>query len=795
MQVSIKKDMLVMTVIVIMAFLSGTFQNELKAQDITREKRNITAFNRLFGYVRYFHPSDEAQKIYWERFAIYGCQKVLPAQNDAALIKELRDLFSPIAPSVRIFKTADRPAFSVSSITPPDTNGFKLVSWQYLGLQTQFIDDYTPGVYTSIRLNRPLKTKIVKDTVGYSYLYQTIKTKEHSGHFIMKAKMRLISDHHAVGGMWISNAYTDGGTRHSRPEKNYDMSNNPVTDSSWKLYKLEGEIDSNGEEFVIGVNLNGKGKLFVKDLSLVVTGNGSSDTVPLKNVSFENSDTNGHLADWTSLPYNNYSYETITDNATAKQKVLKIAYIQEEQLKNMAVPLYPQKHAAGDTINREIVDGISCIVPLAVYGTDSFTWPRVDTVDLNRLNTNMLDATNRDLSADSLDVRLGNLVIGWNYYRHFFPFWSEASKPAIVLFAEALGKTFKDKSPTDFLQTLLLMGAPMNDGHIFITYDKDSSFSAAVPLIFARVKNEIVIKFILDSNLNRTISKGDVIDSIDHKTALEALQDKEVYISGSPQWKEFKGLIELANGYPKSSLTLVINRDGKKINVTVPRTIQGVGYRNGGFSDHPLKSGEVAKGLYYVNLLDTADVLTPLMKPLEQARSIIFDLRGYPSQGYASHNIFYSLLGHLLTERDKSRHILHTPQILYPDYEKVTYDDGGDVYQPETPHLNARIYFLSDASAGSFSENFMGYIKDFKLGTIIGQSTTGSNGNINVFYLPGGYSMTFTGMLVTNQNGNGSHLQGVTPDIPVNPTREGIRQGKDEIIETAIKMAEEEMQQ
>jgi len=50
-------------------------------------------------------------------------------------------------------------------------------------------------------------------------------------------------------------------------------------------------------------------------------------------------------------------------------------------------------------------------------------------------------------------------------------------------------------------------------------------------------------------------------------------------------------------------------------------------------------------------------------------------------------------------------------------------------------------------------------------------------------------------MLVTNQNGNGSHLQGVTPDIPVNPTREGIRQGKDEIIETAIKMAEEEMQQ
>ena len=52
----------------------------------------------------------------------------------------------------------------------------------------------------------------------------------------------------------------------------------------------------------------------------------------------------------------------------------------------------------------------------------------------------------------------------------------------------------------------------------------------------------------------------------------------------------------------------------------------------------------------------------------------------------------------MLTEKDKSRHILHTPQILYPDYEKVTYVDCDDVFQPVAPHLNARIYFLSDAS-------------------------------------------------------------------------------------------------
>jgi len=34
--------------------------------------RNLRAFSKLYGYVRFFHPSDEAAAIDWERFAIYG---------------------------------------------------------------------------------------------------------------------------------------------------------------------------------------------------------------------------------------------------------------------------------------------------------------------------------------------------------------------------------------------------------------------------------------------------------------------------------------------------------------------------------------------------------------------------------------------------------------------------------------------------------------------------------------------------------------------------------------------------
>jgi hypothetical protein len=46
----------------------------------TNEKKtdNIRAFSKLYGYVRWFHPSDEAQQIDWDKFAIYG---VIPGES------------------------------------------------------------------------------------------------------------------------------------------------------------------------------------------------------------------------------------------------------------------------------------------------------------------------------------------------------------------------------------------------------------------------------------------------------------------------------------------------------------------------------------------------------------------------------------------------------------------------------------------------------------------------------------------------------------------------------------------
>ena len=96
---------------------------------------NLVALSRLLGYVRYFHPSDEAAEADWEAFSISGVRAVEKARNPKALADRLRDLFGPVAPSVAIFETGHPP--QVTQAPPPQgdsADGLKIASWKHRGL-------------------------------------------------------------------------------------------------------------------------------------------------------------------------------------------------------------------------------------------------------------------------------------------------------------------------------------------------------------------------------------------------------------------------------------------------------------------------------------------------------------------------------------------------------------------------------------------------------------------------------------------------------------------------------------
>lgn len=63
---------------------------------------NLTAFAKLYGYLRYFYPHDTALYADWESIAIEGVQFVENVSSDLVLQERLLALFSPIAPDLII---------------------------------------------------------------------------------------------------------------------------------------------------------------------------------------------------------------------------------------------------------------------------------------------------------------------------------------------------------------------------------------------------------------------------------------------------------------------------------------------------------------------------------------------------------------------------------------------------------------------------------------------------------------------------------------------------------------------
>ena len=95
---------------------------------------NLIAFTRLLGYVRHFHPSDEAAATKWDSFAVQGMLSVEDVKTPAELMQKLTAIFRPIAPTVRIFQTA-KPQPAEAGLLPPadNTSALKTVTWQHKG--------------------------------------------------------------------------------------------------------------------------------------------------------------------------------------------------------------------------------------------------------------------------------------------------------------------------------------------------------------------------------------------------------------------------------------------------------------------------------------------------------------------------------------------------------------------------------------------------------------------------------------------------------------------------------------
>ena len=129
---------------------------------------------------------------------------------------------------------------------------------------------------------------------------------------------------------------------------------------------------------------------------------------------------------------------------------------------------------------------------------------------------------------------------------------------------------------------------------------------------------------------------------------------------------------------------------------------------------------------------------TRLIPKLTKANGIVFDLRGYA--GFE----FNRVIAHLIDQPVNSAQ-WHMPLVHHPDQRAIKYQRSNWQVKPRSPRFTKNIAFVTDGRAISAAETLLGIVEHYKLAEIVGQPTAGTNGDINPFTVPGGYTIVWTG--------------------------------------------------
>jgi C-terminal processing protease CtpA/Prc len=415
--------------------------------------------------------------------------------------------------------------------------------------------------------------------------------------------------------------------------------------------------------------------------------------------------------------------------------------------------------------------GVSAIVPLALLADAQGTLPHTAARAMDP------KATLVKYSGNDRATRLADVALTWNVLQHFYPYFDVVKTDWSQVLKTTLNAAATDASAESFAVTMRRMMAQLHDGHAQVQYPGQRSGYSA-PVMFGWIEGRLVITEIAREGAGG-LQPGDVVLKIDGRPALEVINDRESLISGATsRWRRYVALRFLPDGARDSEMILEVQDEaGQQRSVTLRRTIEA-----GSLTEtRPAKLTEIRPGIFYVALDRIKDEdFQKALPELEKAKGIVFDLRGYPT-------VSPMIISYLIDSPVTSARWM-VPIVTTPDHANVVeYETGGRWnLQPIAPRLKAKIAFLTDGRAISYAESYMGIIEAYKLAEIVGEPTAGTNGNINSFTLPGGYTIIFTGMKVLKHDGSQHHGVGINPTVPVSRTIRGVREKRDEQLERAV---------
>lgn len=378
-------------------------------------------------------------------------------------------------------------------------------------------------------------------------------------------------------------------------------------------------------------------------------------------------------------------------------------------------------------------------------------------------------------------INLLELFRYWNYVEYFFPYKYETDQNWNDVLREMIPKFITANTDKDYQLTLAELVAKTDDSHAFLfspLISLSQYGNKQLPLEYAYAEGKLVITKVKKNNFHEKspFNIGDVIYDVNGKTIPQMINAIGKYVPASNSWgkvNKIKNKLLFSN---QDSLSVKLERNGQNLEVTAktyfnkdiitpkPSIVQ-----KWKFLDQEKKTGYVNMGIL------TRDDVNEMYRNLKNAESIIFDIRNYPKLTIVP-------LSELLLPQSTTYYLFNFSETKYPG---KFYSRKNNIGQKNPDYYKGNVIVLADENTQSQAETTTMMFKQHPKAKVIGSNTSGANGDIIRFKIAG-LDTCFTGLGAYYPDGRETQRIGIIPDIIVKPTVEGIKNGKDEVLERAL---------
>lgn len=399
-----------------------------------------------------------------------------------------------------------------------------------------------------------------------------------------------------------------------------------------------------------------------------------------------------------------------------------------------------------------------------------------------------MENTYATCSYQTEEERLLGLFRVWNAIEYYFPYIDIMDESWHDLLREFIPKMLQASDLQSLELTIYELTAHLHDGHTI--------------LINSQTLNDVFGKYVAPVNMLRTkegqwvvsdlfwdcpLQVGDVILKLDGTDIKEVEENRKKYISVPNDEKLLNRLGTYLLRSQDEEMEITVLRDEKEQTYTVKGTTQYKYFARTIETSHEILDGNI--GLINPGALpkgNTGTVVQQIMNDLRDTDGLIVDLRQYPSD-----TNMHTFLSMYLQRAGTVYNIMTVPSQSVPG----TFTKQKMVSMGVTPaifYYEKLVVVLMDELSVSNSEFS---IMDLRTGdhvVVLGNNSLGTDGDITELPLPNGNILWFTSCSVYTPEMGQTQRIGLTPDIEVYPTVEGIKEGRDELMEAAVEYIQEQ---